>query len=72
MRTTYHCCVDLDAICKGGKFAIDAVRAFAPDMRVADDSTIVAEAAIKRARGMEAWPLCNHHTPTGHCKGHPE
>jgi hypothetical protein len=72
MTTTYHCCVDLGALIRGDRFAVGALRAFAEDMGDAELQEIVSKAAIKRAQGMEAWPLCGKHDQLGHCTGHPK
>lgn len=72
MTTLYHCCVDLGAIIKGREDCIGVVRHFDACMREAPTEHIIAQAVIKRAQGMEAWPLCDSHTAKGQCKGHPK
>lgn len=70
--TIYHCCVDLGAICRGDSFAINALRHYNEEAREMPVEKVIATAAIKRAQGKEAWPLCNHADELGRCKGHPQ
>lgn len=70
--TTYHCCVDLSALAKGRDFALLALRAFDASVRESPTEYIIAQAVIKQAQGMTAWPLCDNPTKEGHCAGHKE
>lgn len=73
MSTTYHCCIDLDALARLDGTAVAFLRHYGPDeAKGLSNEAIVAQAVIRRAKGMTAWPLCEHHDKTGHCKGHPQ
>lgn len=73
MRTIYHCCVDLGALIRGDKTATSFLRHYGgAEVYAMSSAEIIAEATIRRAKGMDAWPLCDQFTPAGQCKGHPQ
>lgn len=71
MSTIHHCCIDLSALIRQDGMCLSFLRHYGGEeaARLSNEA-IVAQAAIKRAKGMDAWPLCDKHDRRGHCLGH--
>lgn len=69
----YHCCIDLEALIRQDSMSTQFLRHYGQDeVKGLAPEAIVTQAVIRRAKGMTAWPLCDHHDKEGHCKGHNE
>lgn len=69
----YHCCIDLGALIRQDSMATSFLCKYGPDdAKGLAPEAIVTQAVIRRAKGMDAWPLCSNHDAKGHCIGHDE